>query len=146
VQWSANLAENVNIDLYKGGVLVGNLAANVPCTGAYKWSIPFTLAPGSDYSLRISSTTNSALVSVSALPFSIVDPPSITAGSVVRLPNGQLQFGITAPGAASATVLVSTNLSTWQTLQSVTVTNNAAVFTDDAAAGSPARFYRLSLP
>jgi hypothetical protein len=43
-------------------------------------------------------------------------------------------------------VLGSTNLSVWQELQTVTVTNGSAVFTDDTATNRPARFYRLRVP
>lgn len=147
VQWNDDLGENVNIDLYKAGAFLRNVATNVPSTGAYKWSIPYSLlTPGSDYSIRISSATNSALFGASSQPFSIVDPPSFAAGSIIALPDGRVQFGVTAPGAATATVLVSTNLAGWQVLQSVPVTNNAAVFTDNSAAGLPRRFYKLSLP
>jgi hypothetical protein len=83
---------------------------------------------------------------MSSQPFSIVDLPSFTAGSVVALPGGRVQFGVTAPGAATATVLASTNLVSWQVLQTVPVTNNTASFTDNAATGTPKRFYKLSLP
>ena len=146
IEWDDNLLENVTISLYKAGTLVKTLTTNAPSTVTYKWQIGGDLAPGSDYSLRITSTSNSALFDVSDLPFSIVDAPEISAGSVVRLPDGRVQFRITAPGATTATVLGSTNFSTWQVLQTVAVSNGAAVFTDDSAAAWTSRFYRLRLP
>jgi len=45
-----------------------------------------------------------------------------------------------------ARVLVSTNLTTWQELQTVLVTNGNAVFTDDTATNHAGRFYRLRVP
>jgi hypothetical protein len=66
--------------------------------------------------------------------------------SVVRLPDGNVQFEARAPGAATATVFGSTNLLTWQILQTVPVTNGTAVFTDTTATNFPSRFYRARLP
>jgi len=150
VQWNDDLAEGVTVDLYKGGSIVGNLASNVSSagstTGVRKWSIPFSLVPGSDYSIRVSSATNGALFAASERPFSLVDAPSIVSSSVAQLPTGQVQFQLTAPGAATVTVLSSTNLSTWQSLQSVSVTNGSALFTDITSASGPSRFYRLQVP
>jgi hypothetical protein len=78
--------------------------------------------------------------------FQAVGPVIIDTHSVVRLVDGSVQFGVTAPGAATATVLGSTNLLTWQVLQTVPVTNGAAVFIDSAATNLPSRFYRVRLP
>ena len=146
IRWTNNFAENVAIKLYKGGTPIATLTTSAANLGAYYWSINYTNVPASDYSIRISSATNSAVYGVSALPFSIVDAPTFNPGSVNVLPNGNVQFGLTAPGAATATVMVSTNLTTWQVLQSVPVINGSAVVTDNTATNSAARFYRLSLP
>jgi hypothetical protein len=146
VRWTNNLGENVTIKLYKGGSLLNTIAANVANLGAYYWSINYTNVPATNYSIAIFSATNSAVFGMSPLPFSIVDPPTFNPGSIVVLPNGSLQFGMTAPGAATATVLVSTNLTTWQILQSVPLVNGSAVVTDNTTTSSTARFYRLSLP
>jgi hypothetical protein len=71
---------------------------------------------------------------------------TIDTRSVARLTDGSVQFQAIAPGAATATVLGSTNLLTWQVLQMVPVTNGTAVFTDSAATNFPSRFYRVRLP
>jgi hypothetical protein len=146
VQWNDDLAENVNVDLYKAGSFVRNLATNAPSTGAYKWAIPASLTPGSDYSIKVSSSTNAALFDTSDNTFCIIDAPVMDAGSVTRLADGQVQFGLTVPGAAQATVLGSTNLSVWEVLQTVPLTNGSAVFMDGAATNFPCRFYRLRVP
>jgi hypothetical protein len=146
IRWTNNLAESVAIKLYKGSTLVSTLTSSAANLGAYQWSINYTNPPGTNYSIKILSATNSAVFGTSALPFSIVDPPAFVPGSVVVLPNGSVQMGWTAPGAATATVLISTNLTTWQVLQSVPVVNGSAVFTDNTATNFTDRFYRLSLP
>ena len=71
----------------------------------------------------------------------VIDPRS-----VLRLPDGSLQFEARAPGAATATALGSINLLTWQVLQTVPVINGFALFTDSAATNLPFRFYRARLP
>lgn len=160
VEWTGNLPENVYVDLYQAGSFVMNLATNVsnpgtynlPCANAYKWAIPFGLTPGSDYSIRVTSVTNSAMFDFSDQTFSIVDLPSIIPGSTTNLPNGSIQFGIAAPGAATATVLVTTNLTStnlatkWQVSQTVPVTNGSATYTDQTAGNAPERFYRVRVP
>jgi hypothetical protein len=146
IQWQANIAERIALDLYKGGVLARTLATNAPDALAYNWSVSVTLVPASDYSIRIRSTTNAALFDMSDATFSIIDVPVINAGTVIRLPDGRVQFGLTAPGAAQVTVLCSTNLVGWQLLQTVPVTNGNAVFIDDTATNYPSRYYRLRVP
>jgi hypothetical protein len=145
VQWQGNIAENVVIGLYKAGVYVSTISSNAPSTGAYQWQVGLSLIPGNNYSIRISSSTNSALFGASAAPFSI-DMPYIDASSLAVLPGGQFSFNLVAPGAAQASVFDSTNLVNWQLLAAVPVTNSTASFTDTAASNSPSRFYRLSVP
>jgi hypothetical protein len=146
IRWSDNIAENVIVQLYKGGVLAATLATNAPSTGAYPWQVGASITPGSDYSIKISSSTNPALSALSGADFSIIDAPTITPGSVVRFPDGRVQFGISAPGAAQVSVLGSADLSVWQFFQSLPLTGGSAVFTDHTATNSPARFYRLRVP
>ena len=146
LRWSDDIGESVKIELYKGGALVGALSASAPSTGAFKWSIPAGLTPGSDYTIRITSVTNSSLSATSAQTFSIVDPPTVLPGSIVVLPDGRTQFSVLAPGAATATVLGSTNLTTWGVLQSLPLTNGAGIFTDNTSTNSPRQFYRLRVP
>ena len=86
------------------------------------------------------------MFATSATNFSIIDQPTLNPGAVTPLPNGTVQIGLAVPGAAQATLLGSTNLTTWQALQTVPLTNGSAVFTDNAATNLPARFYRLSVP
>jgi hypothetical protein len=145
IQWNANITENIALDLYKSGSLVKIIVTNAANIPAYKWLVPVSLVPGSDYAIKIRSTTNAALSAMSGT-FSIVDPPAINPGSVVRLGNGNVQFSCTAPGAAQITVFGSTNLVNWQPLQVVPVTGGAALFTDTTASNYATRFYRLSIP
>lgn len=146
IRWTNNLAENVAIKLYKGGTPIATLTTSAANLGAYYWSINYSNAPATNYSIRISSATNSAVFGASAQPFSIVDPPAFNSGSFVRLANGGVQFGLTAPGAATATILFSTNLTTWQAVQSVSLVNGSALVTDNTATNSTVCFYGLSLP
>ncbi len=146
IRWEGNLPENVAVKLYKRGTLVQTFTTDAPDTGAYKWSVGFNFVPGSDYSVQVSSTTNAALFASSAANFSIIDAPTLSPGAVTSLPNQAIQIGLNVPGAAQATLLCSTNLRTWQALQTIQFTNGDAVVIDNAATNFPARFYRLSVP
>ena len=54
IQWiSIGGSGTVNIFLLKAGAVVEQLAANVPNTGEFSWSIPSTVAVGSDYRISI---------------------------------------------------------------------------------------------
>lgn len=81
---------NVRIDLYKGGVLNKILTSSTPIyanyggQGYYVWSIPYTQALGSDYKIKITSTSNSAYSDWSNNYFTISDANYIR----VTLPNG----------------------------------------------------------
>ena len=55
-------------------------------------------------------------------------------------------MSVTAPGAATAKLLGSTNFSTWQELQTVPVLNGTAVLTDQNANTFPYRLYRARVP
>ena len=146
IRWSNNIAENVTIELYQGGTLAKTISTNAPSSGAYQWQAGLDLTPGSTYSIKVSSTTNTTLSTLSAANFSIIDPPSIAAGSVSRLPNGHVQFTIHVPGATQASVLGSTNLTTWQVLQSLPLSGGTGVFDDSTAPSNPVLFYRLRVP
>ena len=82
--YSGNPGSSVKIELLKGGKVDGTIAANVPIgsssTGSYLWAIPASQAPGNDYRLRITSTTDSACTDTSDYDFSIV-PTSIAISS-----------------------------------------------------------------
>jgi len=147
IQWDDNLAEKVILDLYKGGAFLSSIRTNAS-TGAYSWEVGLGLTPGSDYAIRIRSAANPALFDLSDQPFSIVDAPTIDAASVLRLPDGRVQFNLTAPGAAQATVWSTTTFapSTWQNRGSVPVAEGNALFIDDSAAAAPVRYYRVTVP
>jgi len=147
IQWVDNLAENVSIDMYKGGVFNRTFVRSTPSSGSYTWTVGLFLAfpPGSDYTLKITSTTDTNLYAFSE-PFTIINPASLDPKTVAVLPDGSIQIPISVPGALQATMLGSTNLVDWEILQTVPLTDGEAVFTDDTATNFPARFYRLQLP
>lgn len=103
-----------------------------------------------------SQTGNTAQVTINgydavqALFIPVSGVPIINASSFALLPDGQMQFNLTAGAglATSATVWGATTLSApdWQLLVTVPLTNGSGVFTDAAATNYPVRFYRLSLP
>jgi hypothetical protein len=147
IHWVDNIADNVALDIYKGGVSNRTLVASTPSTGSYTLTVGQFQAfpPGSDYTIRIRSTTNPSLYDFSQ-PFTIINPPGLDASAVTLLPDGRVQIAISVPGALQASVIGSTNLVDWEVMQSVPLTNGSAVFTDDSAINFPSRFYRLRVP
>jgi hypothetical protein len=78
IRWMDNLSENVALDLYKGGVSNRTFVASTPSSGSYTWTVGQVSAipPGTDYTIKIRSTTKPALFDFSE-PFSIVQPVTI---------------------------------------------------------------------
>ncbi|MBD2663841.1 Calx-beta domain-containing protein [Richelia sinica] len=77
ITWTDNIAENVNIDLYKGGNFYVTLFSNTPSDGSENWILGNNLPAGSDYSIKITSINNGNVYDVSNRNFSIIaSPPS----------------------------------------------------------------------
>jgi hypothetical protein len=70
IQWEDNLAEDVVIELHKGGLLLETIDT-VPSTGAYKWEVSLTLERGTDYSIQVRSTVDEAMADASDTVFTI---------------------------------------------------------------------------
>ncbi|MFA5033140.1 MAG: Ser-Thr-rich GPI-anchored membrane family protein [bacterium] len=84
VTWvSSGVTGNVNIDLYKGGVLNGAIASNISNSGTYSWAISGSQATGTDYKVRVTSVSDTSVKDESNSNFSITKP-----NVVVTSPNG----------------------------------------------------------
>lgn len=61
ITWTktGNPGAYVRIQLYKSGVLVRTISSSTYNDGSFSWPIPWTQAIGSDYKIKISSTTTS---------------------------------------------------------------------------------------
>jgi hypothetical protein len=90
IQWkyTGDPGANVKIELLKGGVLNTAIAASVPIggggSGSYYWYIPVSQAAGTDYKIRITSTSNASYTDTSDGNFTITAAPTIAVTS----PNG----------------------------------------------------------
>ena len=82
IRWTTEgaIGPDVEILLYKAGVLDSTIQAVAPNTGAFVWTIPTDLAPGIDYTVGIASLSVPAAVDQSDNPF-VVSPavPSVIA-------------------------------------------------------------------
>jgi hypothetical protein len=89
IQWSysGNPGSYLKIELLKGGVLNRIIKSLVmkgkDGTGSFNWTIPANQAPGTDYRIRVTSTSNGAYTDTSDSDFTIA-APTITVVS----PNG----------------------------------------------------------
>ena len=63
----------VEIELLKGAQGVLRITASAPNDGAFDWTIPSTLATGSNYKIRITSTTDSSNTDSSDSNFTITE-------------------------------------------------------------------------
>lgn len=91
IQWTSNgnVGSNVKIELYKGGNFVSTIENSTSNDGLRHWVVPDTLATGSDYKIKIISTSNSYFYDYSNKYFSITPTlpskavnPNISNGAV----------------------------------------------------------------
>ena len=71
ITWTDNISENVKIELYKGGTFNSTINSSTASDGTYSWTVPTSLTTGSDYKIRITSTTWSSLYDESNSNFTI---------------------------------------------------------------------------
>ncbi|MDD3044836.1 MAG: Ser-Thr-rich GPI-anchored membrane family protein, partial [Candidatus Delongbacteria bacterium] len=74
ITWDYNIYEQVKIELFKGVTFVDEVALT-SCTGSFDWNIPATVVNGTDYSIKITSESNSAITDVSDNNFEIFGVP-----------------------------------------------------------------------
>ena len=86
--YTGNPGTMVKIELLRAGALVGTMTSGTPIgtggNGSFTWNISSSITPGSDYKVRVTSTTTSSYSDTSNNNFTIGAPPSITVTS----PNG----------------------------------------------------------
>lgn len=75
IRWVADGGQTVQIELLKGGSLDHVIVSTTPNDGSYLWSIPAAQTPGTDYRVRVFSTTDPSADDQSDNNFSIGAPP-----------------------------------------------------------------------
>jgi plastocyanin len=90
ITWSDNIAEDVKIDLYKGGAFLQQIVGSTPSTGSYSWIIAGAQQPGTDYKIRITSTTQGSVFDASDADFGIeANPPALVTLQNISIASGQ---------------------------------------------------------
>jgi hypothetical protein len=83
---SGDVGSNVKMEVLKASSVVQTLSSSTENDGTFSWTIPTTLTTGTDYRIRITSTTHPAITDTSNAYFTIT---SGTTGSIiVTSPNG----------------------------------------------------------
>ncbi|GAA5128849.1 M6 family metalloprotease domain-containing protein [Luteolibacter yonseiensis] len=95
VTWGANITGNVKIELLKAGALHSVIAANRANDGSFAWTVPTTLVPATDYSIRVSSLTNTVPATDSSN-----GNFSVTAGTFPA--GGEMPYGWSKPSGVQA--------------------------------------------
>ncbi|RQW01645.1 MAG: T9SS C-terminal target domain-containing protein, partial [Calditrichaeota bacterium] len=76
IKWEDNLAENVILELHKSQSLV-SVIDTTESNGAYRWEIPVTLIPGTDYYVQVKSMDVDSLADSGDNPFALIDTTSV---------------------------------------------------------------------
>jgi hypothetical protein len=97
LSWVDNITSNVAINLLKGGTVLRNISPDTPSDGSFTWTVPSDLTPASDYKVRVTDLSNTALKDNSDANFTISAGATSYVG--VLSPNGGEVFtmGQTVP-------------------------------------------------
>ena len=74
ITWSGYVGANVKVELYKGGALNRKMTSSTANDGSYAWTAPSGQALGSDYKIKITSTSSTAQYDYSDNYFTIAVP------------------------------------------------------------------------
>jgi len=77
ISWSDNIAENVSIELYKGGTLHSTISSSTSSDGSMDWSIPEAMESGSDYRIKITNINEPSITDTSDAEFTIIGKPEV---------------------------------------------------------------------
>ncbi|MEJ2196146.1 MAG: Ser-Thr-rich GPI-anchored membrane family protein [Ignavibacteriaceae bacterium] len=77
ITWDDNLSGNVEILLFKGGILKDLIENSTPSDGIYTWQVSSNLPSGSDYQIKIASLEESSIFDFSDAEFTISDVSSV---------------------------------------------------------------------
>ena len=61
ITWTSNLPENVKIELYQGGSLSQTIVTSTANDGTHEYNVPADILLADDYTVKITSTTNTAV-------------------------------------------------------------------------------------
>ncbi len=85
IQWNyaGSVGTKVKIELFKAGVRVATVTLGTPVgsdgTGSYNYVIPVQRTPGTDYQIKVTSTTVATYQDASDSNFTITGPPPVAA-------------------------------------------------------------------
>jgi hypothetical protein len=125
IKWTytRNPGSQVNIELMKGGIYINLISSSVPIgnsgSGSYDWSIATIQTPGTDYKVRITSSSNPGYTDNSNSNFAIIS----------QVP--------TPTPTPTPTILISTDKSSYKTgnrmIVGLNLTNSGAITTVKAS-------------
>ena len=74
INWTSNFAENVKIELYKGGVFNLMVASSTSNDGTFNWgNMPYEQEGGTDYQIKITSINDPNIFDMSDNNFTIIE-------------------------------------------------------------------------
>ena len=81
ITWVGFPGTHVNVDLYRGGAFLNRIGPSEDNDGEFPTTIPPHMAPGDDYTIRISRAGDASVRDTSDHPFSITTNPQVTTPS-----------------------------------------------------------------
>ncbi len=112
--YTGSPGSTVKIELLKGGSVSQTLSASTPNDGTFtSWTIPSTLVAGTDYRIRITSTTNSAITDSSNNYFTISSGTTSNTGTTPISESTPSSITVTAPNGADTWMRGTTKTVTW---------------------------------
>jgi len=100
IMWNDIISENVKISLYKSDTLYAKITGSTSSDGSYKWNIPDSLEPSSDYKIFIRSISNQNTIGLSENNFTISPDEFLLMQNYPNPfnPNTTIQYSISEKG------------------------------------------------
>ncbi|MDY7007466.1 MAG: FG-GAP-like repeat-containing protein, partial [Cyanobacteriota bacterium] len=81
ITWDDNIAENVQLDLYKAGTFNRTIESSTESDGNYIWTVPTSITSGGDYQVKVTSVNDVNVSDLSDINFTIQPQKFITVAS-----------------------------------------------------------------
>ena len=102
INWDSNASSNVSIKLYINSTFNSNITTSTSNDGSYTWSIPNSISDGSNYKIKITSTSNSDVYDYSDGTFSISSSPTVDLSiGTIDVNNGVIDIDISSDNPVS---------------------------------------------
>ncbi len=146
INWnSTGTIGNIDLKLYKSGVLVANIINGTGNDGIYSWKIPLSITPGTGYYIRAASSLRPTVIYFDAPLQFAINETSITTGNtfdITQFDNQTITW--TSTGSVGTTVTIKILRASGETIATangISTASGSYTFNSDLSWTSASNYY-----